>query len=97
MDEIRQALDELVESGTERGVQVAVYRHGDLVVDAAAGLADPATGHRVTATSFGMAGAGGSFAYADPATGIAFALTKNRLTGDFTAFERLAGRVGQQQ
>jgi hypothetical protein len=35
-------IDELVESGAERGVQVAVYRHGAQVVDAVAGVADPA-------------------------------------------------------
>ena len=35
-------------------------------------------------TAFGIGGAGGSFAYADTATGIGFALTKNRLTPDFT-------------
>jgi CubicO group peptidase (beta-lactamase class C family) len=40
--------------------------------------------------SFGMAGAGGSFGYADPSTGIAFALTKKRLTGGFTAFEKIS-------
>lgn len=39
--------------------------------------------------SFGMAGGGGSLAYADPATGIAFALTKNRLTADFTTFAKV--------
>ena len=45
---VQQAIDELVESGTERGVQVAVYRHGEQVVDAVAGVADPATGRPVT-------------------------------------------------
>jgi hypothetical protein len=35
--QVQQAVDRLVELGTERGVQVAVYRHGDLVVDAVAG------------------------------------------------------------
>lgn len=40
-------------------------------------------------TSFGMAGAGGSLGYADPATGIAFALTKNRLTADLSAFAKI--------
>jgi CubicO group peptidase (beta-lactamase class C family) len=34
---------------------------------------------------FGIGGAGGSFACGDTATGIAFALTKNRLTQDFNA------------
>jgi CubicO group peptidase (beta-lactamase class C family) len=47
--QVQQAIDELVESGAERGVQVAVYRHGELVVDAVAGVADPAAGRRVTA------------------------------------------------
>ncbi|WP_084964143.1 serine hydrolase domain-containing protein [Thermoactinospora rubra] len=41
---IQAAIDELVDSGVERGVQVAVYRRGELVVDAVAGVADPATG-----------------------------------------------------
>lgn len=44
-------------------------------------------------TAFGMAGAGGSYAYGDPATGIAFALTKNRLTPDFAAVEEINGIV----
>src|SRR5207253_1292258 len=34
--------------GLERGVQVAVYRRGEQVVDAVAGVADPATGRKVT-------------------------------------------------
>ncbi|MFF2845871.1 serine hydrolase domain-containing protein [Streptomyces sp. NPDC058001] len=46
--ELQRTLDELVESGAERGVQVAVYRDGTLVADAVAGLADPATGREVT-------------------------------------------------
>ena len=44
---------------------------------------------------FGMGGVGGSYAYADTATGVAFALTKNRLTADFSAAERIAGIVTQ--
>jgi CubicO group peptidase (beta-lactamase class C family) len=46
--QVQEAIDQLVESGAERGLQVAVYRHGDLVVDAVAGVADPATGRPVT-------------------------------------------------
>ena len=46
-----------------------------------------------TPTVFGMGGAGGSYAYADTATGTAFALTKNRLTADFGAAEQVAGIV----
>jgi CubicO group peptidase (beta-lactamase class C family) len=46
--QVQEAIDRLVESGAERGLQVAVYRHGDLVVDAVAGVADPSTGRPVT-------------------------------------------------
>ena len=47
-NQVQEAIDELVESGAERGLQVAVYRHGEPVVDAVAGAADPATGAPVT-------------------------------------------------
>jgi CubicO group peptidase (beta-lactamase class C family) len=47
--QVQQAIDQLVESGTERGVQVAVYRDGEQVVDAVAGVADPASGRPVSA------------------------------------------------
>jgi CubicO group peptidase (beta-lactamase class C family) len=46
--QVQEAIDQLVESGAERGVQVAVYRRGEQVVDAVAGVADPATGRPVT-------------------------------------------------
>jgi len=46
--QVQQAIHQLVESGAERGLQVAVYRRGERVVDAVAGVADPATGRRVT-------------------------------------------------
>jgi CubicO group peptidase (beta-lactamase class C family) len=45
---VQEAIDRLVESGTEMGLQVAVYRHREQVVDAVAGVADPATGRPVT-------------------------------------------------
>jgi CubicO group peptidase (beta-lactamase class C family) len=45
--QVQEAIDRLVESGTERGVQVAVYRDGRQVVDAVAGVADPASGRPV--------------------------------------------------
>jgi CubicO group peptidase (beta-lactamase class C family) len=48
---VQDAVDRLVESGAERGVQVAAYRHGELVVDAVAGVADPATGRPVTSAT----------------------------------------------
>lgn len=44
---VRDAIDQLVASGAERGIQVAVYQHGAQVVDAVAGVADPKTGRRV--------------------------------------------------
>jgi CubicO group peptidase (beta-lactamase class C family) len=42
-------------------------------------------------TAFGVGGVGGSFAYGDPATGVGFGLTKNRLTMDFD----IATKVGE--
>ncbi|QNE18605.1 beta-lactamase family protein [Kribbella qitaiheensis] len=42
-ERVQQVLEELVEAG-ERGLQVAVYLNGELIVDAVAGLADSATG-----------------------------------------------------
>jgi CubicO group peptidase (beta-lactamase class C family) len=47
--QVQQAIDRLVESGAERGLQVAVYRHGEQVVDAVAGVADADTGRPVDA------------------------------------------------
>ena len=43
--------------------------------------------------AFGWAGAGGSWAGADPDRGVALALTKNELARDFTTVERLVGAV----
>jgi CubicO group peptidase (beta-lactamase class C family) len=45
--QVQETVDQLVESGAERGVQVAVYRDGEQVVDVVAGVADPATGRPV--------------------------------------------------
>jgi CubicO group peptidase (beta-lactamase class C family) len=45
---VQDAIDDLVASGAERGLQVAVYHRGQLVADAVAGIADPATGRLVT-------------------------------------------------
>ena len=47
-DQVQKAIDQLVGSGAERGLQVAVYHRGELVVDAVAGVADPETGRPVT-------------------------------------------------
>lgn len=47
-ERVQQLIDELVESGQEDGLQVAVYRNGKLVVDTWAGVADGTTGRAVT-------------------------------------------------
>jgi CubicO group peptidase (beta-lactamase class C family) len=60
------------------------------------GIGRPGADQRATASAFGMAGAGGSYGYADTATGIAFALTKNRLTADFNAAGLLAEIVTKE-
>src|ERR1700694_1503162 len=49
--QVQDAIDQLVETGAERGIQVAAYRGGELVVDAVAGIADPATGRLVTSST----------------------------------------------
>ena len=49
--QVQKAIDELVDVGAERGLQVAVYRHGKLVVDAVAGVADPESGRPVTSAT----------------------------------------------
>src|SRR6266852_8887808 len=46
-EQVQRAIDGMVESGAERGLQVAVYRRGEMVVDAVAGIADPASGRAV--------------------------------------------------
>ena len=46
--QVQEAIDQLVNSGAERGLQVAVYQNGNLVVDAVAGVADPSTARPVT-------------------------------------------------
>ncbi|MGY0488608.1 serine hydrolase domain-containing protein [Streptomyces sp. WG-D5] len=47
--EVQGILDELVGTGAETGVQVAVHHEGAVVVDAVAGAADSGTGRQVTA------------------------------------------------
>lgn len=44
---VQAILDELVERDQERGLQVAAYLDGELVIDAWSGVADPATGRPV--------------------------------------------------
>jgi CubicO group peptidase (beta-lactamase class C family) len=45
---IQAAIDELVASGAEIGLQVAVIKEGRVMADAVSGVADPATGAAVT-------------------------------------------------
>jgi CubicO group peptidase (beta-lactamase class C family) len=45
---VQEVIDGLVESGAENGVQAAVYRRGELIVDAVAGVADGVTGRPVS-------------------------------------------------
>ncbi len=47
-ERVQRHIDMLVGTGAETGVQVAVYRDGVLIVDAVAGMADPATGRPLT-------------------------------------------------
>jgi CubicO group peptidase (beta-lactamase class C family) len=49
--QVQKAIDDLVDSGSERGLQVAVYLQGEQIVDAVAGVADPATGRKVTSAT----------------------------------------------
>ena len=51
------------------------------------------TESRETPTVFGVGGIGGSYAYADTATGTTFALTKNRLAPSFDTAEQVTGIV----
>lgn len=46
-DAVEAVLDDLIRTDVERGVQVAAYLDGELIVDAWAGVADPATGRAV--------------------------------------------------
>src|SRR6184192_1681430 len=47
-EQVQRAIDEMVESGTERGLQVAIYERDEQIVDAVAGVADPASGRLFT-------------------------------------------------
>src|ERR1700694_4612006 len=49
--QVKKAIDELVDSGAERGLQVAAYQRGALVVDAVAGIADPSTSRPVESST----------------------------------------------
>ena len=63
-DRIQHAIDELIASGAEIGLQVAVYHQGELVVDAVAGAADRDTGRPVTSDTLFYAASTGKAATA---------------------------------
>ena len=44
-------------------------------------------------TAFGVGGVGGSFAFGDTASGLAFGLAKNRVSNDFATATRLTQLV----
>ena len=67
-DRVQHAIDELVASGAEIGLQVAVYHHGELVVDAVAGAADRDTGRPVTSDTLFYAASTGKAATATVAS-----------------------------
>jgi CubicO group peptidase (beta-lactamase class C family) len=46
-ERLQAAADEMVAAGTETGLQIAVRRHGRVVADVTAGLADPPSGTKV--------------------------------------------------
>jgi CubicO group peptidase (beta-lactamase class C family) len=50
-----KVLDDMVAAGTESAVQVAVYRNGDLVVDACAGPVDSGSLFHAASTAKGIA------------------------------------------
>jgi CubicO group peptidase (beta-lactamase class C family) len=48
-ERLQEAADDMVAAGTETGLQIAVRRHGRVIADVTAGLADPETGAPVDA------------------------------------------------
>lgn len=46
---VQDGVEHAIESGAETGLQVVAYHHGENVIDLCAGVADPETGHPVTA------------------------------------------------
>jgi CubicO group peptidase (beta-lactamase class C family) len=48
---IQSLLEQLCAEGRERGIQVAAYHRGELIVDASAGVADVRSGSAVTSAT----------------------------------------------
>jgi CubicO group peptidase (beta-lactamase class C family) len=77
------AIDELVASGVETGIQVAVLHEGRVVVDAVAGLADPRTAEPVAASTLFFAASTGK----GVATSVAHVLVER---GELSYSQRVA-------
>ncbi|MEU3252258.1 serine hydrolase domain-containing protein [Streptomyces sp. NPDC006997] len=89
----------LVDAGQLRELTAVAFEGTDQVFGNSARLALGAPLGRLgtrpeeTPTTFGWVGGGGSYVYADTATGTSFALTKTRLTPHFGTAQRLADLV----
>lgn len=85
----------LVSSERLREISAVAFSGVDQIMDSPSNWAlgyaigRPGADPNESRTVFGMGGAGGSYAYADTDTGVAFALTKNRLTLDLNAAEQI--------
>jgi CubicO group peptidase (beta-lactamase class C family) len=81
--QVQDAIDEMVASGAEDGLQVNVVHEGRVVVDAVAGVADPRTGRPVTPNTLFFATSTGKGA----ATSIAHVLVER---GELSYEQRVA-------
>jgi CubicO group peptidase (beta-lactamase class C family) len=81
--QVQDAIDELVATGAEDGLQVAVLHDGRVVVDAVAGLADPRTGAPVAPDTLFFAASTGK----GVATSVAHVLVER---GELSYDQRLA-------
>ena len=57
------------------------------------GIGGPTGDPQAAPTTFGLGGVGGSFACGDTASGLAWAVTKNRISNDFSTSTRLGGLI----
>jgi CubicO group peptidase (beta-lactamase class C family) len=57
------------------------------------GIGGPTGDAQAAPTTFGLGGVGGSFACGDTASGLAWAVTKNRISNDFSTSTRLGGLI----
>ncbi|HXP14328.1 MAG TPA: serine hydrolase, partial [Actinomycetes bacterium] len=59
------------------------------------GVGGPGNDPESASTIFGLGGVGGSFACGDTATGITWAVTKNRISNDFTTSTQLGQLIAE--